>query len=224
MNHSRSTAIEDSTAAPPPMGLVSDEEPSWARDLARLWWEEIRLFVSTAARFVASPRRFGAEWASGQRRAMNPLAFLAASWPILLPIDYGLQALARHQPQPNHPLIVELVRSIRPYIFAIPLTLILFAIFRLAGSRRHLTTTLGILLYWSVFSILGWIVGVVGNLAFQVGEWLPHVTGYLTTIWGAMALAGAHRIRWGWSLLAFVPSSLLAIRGTSRVLDWLGWS
>jgi hypothetical protein len=201
----------------------AQEEPRWVRDLAQLWIDELRLFAVTAFRFAVSPRRFGAAWASGAFRAMNPLAFLAASWPILLPIDYGLQALDGHESRPDLPLATEVARSIKPYLYVVPLTLILFVVFRLAGSRRRLTTTAGILLYWTAFSIVGWIVGVVLNLGFHVSHWLPHVTGYLTSIWGALALAGAHRIRWGWCLLAFVPSCLVAIRGVGRLLTVLGW-
>jgi hypothetical protein len=201
---------------------IPEHEPRWVHELLRAWWREILLFAATAARFACHPRRFGAEWATGRRTAMNPLGFVAASCPILLPLDYGLQALG-HASRPDVPLALELARSARPYLFVVPMTLLTALLFRMGGSRRRLTTTLGILLYWTVLSIVGWIVGVVLNVGFHLGDVVPHLAGYLTMIWGGLALGGAHQVRWGWALLAFTPSCVLSIVAVSRSLSWLGW-
>lgn len=176
-------------------------EPRWDRELLALWKQELALFVSTAAGFARHPQRFGAEWAAGRSRAMNPLGYLAASWSILLPIDYGLQAVGRGGSS-DVPLLIELARAVRPYLFVIPMAVLLHLAFRWTSARRRLSTTLGILLYWTTLSIVGWIVGVAANLALHAGSWLPHVTGYATMLWGGLALAGAHRVPWGVGLAA----------------------
>jgi hypothetical protein len=200
---------------------VNGGEPRWIRDAVVAWWDEIRHFFSTAAGFVRSPRRFGSAWADGEGRAMNPLAFLVSSWPILLPIDYGLQRVLRWDVRPEQPLIVELSRAIRPYLFLIPVSILLTAVFRLTGSRRRLTTTLGLLLYWMVFAVLAWIVGLLGCLVTGAGSWLATTSMYLTLPLAALALAGAHRLPWGWCLIVSYPSCVVSFKLIDAVFHWL---
>jgi hypothetical protein len=197
-----------------------DPDPRWIRELVVAWKNEIVLFAMTAYRFGRAPLRFGREWAGGQARAMNPLVFLASSWPLLLPVDYGLQRLLWDRgAQGDVPLALEVSRAIRPYLLVLPTSLLIFGVFRLTGSRRRLSTTLGILMYWMVFASAGWIVGLLAALAFHLGKWAPMVAGYLTMIWGAAALSGAYGFHWAWCLLALFPSCLAGFRIINALLE-----
>jgi hypothetical protein len=199
-------------------------EPHWTRDALLLWWAEVRLFFSTLARFVTHPHRFGAQWANGEVRAMNPLGFLLSSWPILLPLDYGIQQWAGWDQRPSVGLTVEIARALRPYLFVLPMALLLYGFFRAADSRRRLTTTLGLLLYWSVLAIVGWIVGLLICWATPFGWWVPQTCSAITMIWGALALAGAHEVHWAWCLAAVLGTGAASVLSINDLLDSLHWS
>ena len=64
-----------------------------------------------------------------------PANSFTATWSILLPADYGLQRLLGWDARPNVSFWVELARSLRPYLFVLPATLIAHAVFGLLGSR-----------------------------------------------------------------------------------------
>jgi hypothetical protein len=123
-------------AAPNPPPAEDPGEPRWANDALRLWIAETRLFWSTAFAFVAHPRRFGEEWSAGRQPAMNPLGFLAICWPILLPIDYGLQRLLGWDSRPDVSFTVAVARAARPYLFLLPTAPLLHWIFAALGSRK----------------------------------------------------------------------------------------
>jgi hypothetical protein len=199
-------------------------EPRWLREAFVLWWTETRLFFSTLARLATRPRRFGAEWADGSTRAMNPLGFLLASWPLLLPIDYGLQRLLGWDRRPNVSFMIEAARAMRPYLFVIPMALLLYGFFRAAESTRKLTTTVGILLYWSVLGILGWIAGLLVCFVAPVGSTVPKLTSLCTMAWGALALAGAHRVHWAWCLGGMLGCGAASLMSVNDLLEWLHWS
>jgi hypothetical protein len=85
-------------AAAPTQAALSDRRASggdlaWLGVLVHIWLSAARLFFGTFASFARGPHRFGAAWASGRMIPINPLLFLAASCPILPPIDYRLQGL-----------------------------------------------------------------------------------------------------------------------------------
>jgi hypothetical protein len=201
------------------MAAVVPDEPRWLRDVAALWWTEVKLFASTAARFVTAPRRFGADWAVGRMRAMNPLGFLAASWPLLLPLDYGLQRWLGWDRRPNVDFTIEMARAMRPYLMIVPIALLTHAFLRLRGSRRSVTTTLGILLYWMAFVVFAWVVGLVVCFVVPVGGVLPKVATLATAPWGALALSGAHRRRFAFCLASLLVSSIACILAVNAVLD-----
>lgn len=197
-------------------------EPRWVADTLAKWWSDVKLFAATAARLALRPRAFGATWSTGQMRAMNPLGFMAASWPLLLPLDYGLQQLLGWSHRTNVPLIVEVARALRPFLSAIPIAMLLHVLFLFTGSRRRFTTTLGASMYWMALATAGWVVGLVGCLVSGAGHWLPNLTGYLTMIWGALVLAGVHRLHWFWCLVGLAISAPAALIGVNVLLNRLG--
>jgi hypothetical protein len=199
-------------------------EPRWIRDAWMLWWSEVRLFFFTFARFAKNPRRFGAEWASGELRAMNPFGFLLASWPLLLPIDYGLQRWLGWDRRPSVGFMIEAARAMRPWMFVIPASMLLYGFFRSAESTRRFGTTLGILLYWSVFGVLGWVIGLALCMVVPAGNWLPKLLSMISTIWGGLALSGAHRVHWAWCIPAILACGFASTSSVNSLLDWLKWS
>lgn len=202
------------------------EEPRWVHELAALWWHELRLFLATAAALLRDPRGFGRAWADGRLglRVMNPLTFVALSWPVLLPLDYGLPRLMGWDRRTDVAFMVELARALRPYLLLAPMSLLLFACFRLLGSRRRLATTAGLLFYWMVLVSAAWVAGLFGCWITGVRDWLCWLMSALTLPWAAFALAGAHGKPWPLCLAAVLPAAYLAPRLLNPVLEWLGWS
>lgn len=206
--------------------LSSETGPRWIRDLLRLWLDELRLFGRTALGLVRGPRRFGADWASGRLQAMNPLGFLAASWPLVLPLDYGMQRWLGWDQRPDVGLAIELARAFRPYVIVFPIAALAHLLLRGAGiERRRFSTTLGILLYWITFSTAFWLAGLaVCFAAPRSGSLVPQVFAFVSMIWGALALAGALGVRrWVWCLAVLVGTGLLIIEGLNRLILWVGW-
>src|SRR3954453_17773050 len=60
-------------------GSAGPPETRWLRDSLRATQDERALFAITAAAVTARPAQFGATWARGERRALNPLAFMATA-------------------------------------------------------------------------------------------------------------------------------------------------
>lgn len=199
-------------------------EPRWLGDTLAMWWSDAKLFAATAARLALRPRAFGATWSTSEMRAMNPLGFMAVTWPLLLPLDYGLQQLLGWSRRTNVPLIVDVARAIRPYLSAIPIAVLLHVLFLVTGSRRRFTTTLGASIYWMTLATAGWVVGLVGCVLFGAGQWLPNLTGYLTMIWGALIMSGIHRLHWFWCLVGLAASAPAALIGMNALLNRLGWA
>jgi len=180
--------------------VSNGDEPRWIRDGIALWLSEIRLLFVTIWTFISAPRRFGAEWASGKLVAMNPVGVVLASATVLLPADYGLQRLLRWDQRPNISIAIELARASRPYLLSALLGLLIHLALRLLGSRRMLSTTIGILFYVTVWSWAAWCVGLVVCYFAGLGSAVPTLMAGATLLWAALALDGAHRVRWYWCL------------------------
>jgi hypothetical protein len=193
------------------------EEQRWVEELVRLTRTEVRLFFTTAAAFLLRPRRFGEDWVAGRLKPMSPAGFLAASWPVLLPLDYGLQRYLGWDRRPDVPLLVDAGRAIRPYLFIIPASVLLYGFFRALRSKRLFQTTLGILFYWMVWFAFVWVFGLLACVATGAGDRLPQVMSILSSLWGGQALAGAHRVHWAACTVALLVSTL----GTIEALNWL---
>jgi hypothetical protein len=199
-------------------------EPPWIHDIVALWVREIRAFFATARRFVVSPRRFGDEWSSGEFIAMNPITFVLASATILLPIDYGAQKLLGWDKRPDVNFAIEIARAMRPFFFAILGGCATHVVLRLLGSRRRISTTIGIMIYSTVLAWLLWDVGLLSCFATGEGPRVPGVMALLALAWLALALAGAHRIRWWWCAAIATATAYPLIQLVNLVLDAAGLS
>jgi len=181
------------------LSAVQENEPRWVHNALVAWWTEIRSLLVTMWRFISAPRRFGAEWADGKLAAMNPIAVVLGSATVLLPADYGLQRLLGWDRRANVDVWIELARASRPYLFAALTAVVVHIVLRLVGSRRSLTTTVGLMFYAGVFSWLAWCLGLVACYVTGVGSVIPNLASAATTlIWATLALVGAHRVRSWW--------------------------
>jgi hypothetical protein len=199
-------------------------EPRWLNDMAALWRREIRAFFSTAAALIVSPQRFGREWASGQRTAMNPIAFVLASATVLLPIDYRTQKWLAWDKRPDVSFATDIARAFRPFAFAIAFGLVAHVLLRLLGSRRHMPTTVGLCIYTAVVSWAGWCLGLIACAITGAGGIVPNICSLVTLAWPALALAGAHAMRWWWCALIIVVTAYPTILLVNLVFDRLGLS
>jgi hypothetical protein len=197
-------------------------EPRWIRDGLRLWFTEIRLLFVTLWTFVTAPRRFGAEWASGKLVAMNPVGVVLASATVLLPADYGLQRVLGWDRRPNVSVWIELARASRPYLFAALTGLVVHLVLRALGSRRLLSTTVGLLFYGIVLSWVLWCVGLVVCYFTGAGSAVPNILTFLTLGWVAVAFDGAHGIRWWWCACVLAVIGYGLIFGINAVMGHAG--
>jgi hypothetical protein len=126
---------------------VSDEAgPDWVRDALHQFAEEVRLFLRTARDFTLQPRRFAREWATGERRALNPLGFLATAFAVMGPLD----ALAAHllvKDKGNPSLLLAALGALLPFAYYLLLGALQHAVLRLCGARRPLRDTCAMALY-----------------------------------------------------------------------------
>jgi len=195
-------------------------EPRWVRDIFIAWIHELRSFFATAAAFIRAPRRFGAEWSTGELRAMNPVGFVLASATALLPLDYGVQRTLGWDTRPDVNMAIEIARAMRPFAFAILTGIACHVVLKLLRTRGSVAMTVAVFLYSATFAWALWCVGLLICLVTRADNWLPGVIGVLALPWMALALEGVHRIRWWWCLAVTIATGWVAIqvvRGVLRV-------
>jgi hypothetical protein len=98
------------------------QSPPWLRDGASAAWREVRGYLSTAWAFTRAPHRFMAEWARGERTALNPLAMLATG----AAITAAMHQLAGAVVGIAHPdgLIDAVLTALGPYAHYVALGLL----------------------------------------------------------------------------------------------------
>jgi hypothetical protein len=204
---------------PSHVGYAAEVEPTWIRDLLAFWAAEVRLFLHTLGQFVRAPHAFGADWAEGRLRVINPAAFLAATWPLLLPADYGLQHLLGWDHRRNVGLGIEVARALKPYLLVVPASLLIHAALRLGGSRRRLSSTLAMMLYGVALVALGWVIGLGACYLFKAPRAIIFVISGAAAMWTALALAGLHRVRWPLCAALYMAAWFASAHVVNWVLD-----
>jgi hypothetical protein len=131
--------------------MVPDDQPqavatSWLSDATASLRYDIVMFARTALAMSIAPRRFAADWRDGQRRALNPVAFLgtalaAGSLPTLI--------MNHLVPRAGDEGLFQafFIDQILPYIQYTLLGLIAHGLLRLMGGRQTLLPTVGIALF-----------------------------------------------------------------------------
>src|SRR5580698_6115041 len=105
---------------------------NWAREAIDAALDETRGYLSTAWGFARHPGVFSAEWAAGERRAMNPLGFFASS----LAVIGVLGQLDRFWPAPGESkpsFLRDVLEALGPYVHAVALALLIHLLLRARG-------------------------------------------------------------------------------------------
>src|SRR5512142_1408842 len=95
---------------------VHGEAPDWVKDGIRQFVDEVRLFLRTAADFTLRPFRFAREWSAGQRRALNPLGFLATAFAVAGPANAIFARLVRLPDEPSS-LVRDALAALTPFVY-----------------------------------------------------------------------------------------------------------
>jgi hypothetical protein len=127
------------TSSAPPGG------PDWVRETIAVTRDEIRRFAATAAGVCLQPRRFGAAWIDGTRRALNPLGFVATALGVsgaALAIVFAVIPNALDQG-----LLAQVAVAVLPYVYYALIGALAHPVLRLFGARRPLRATIGMTLF-----------------------------------------------------------------------------
>jgi hypothetical protein len=123
-------------------------EPDWIRDALAAFVGELRLFYNTAVGMTWRPRLFFAAWLARERRALNPVGFLATS--VSVTAIFGrLLALALHDADEGQAsLVSEVLDSLGPFVHyaAIGAECHLFLL-AMCRSRPRLRSSLALALF-----------------------------------------------------------------------------
>src|SRR5207237_817565 len=115
--------------------------PDWIAEAWRVFVGDLLAFLRTSAALLRHPRRFSSRWATGQARALNPLAFMATSAAL-----FGA-AQALFVSDGGDSLVAAALALVAPYAHFAWLGLIAHGALRLLGSRQQLRASLAAALY-----------------------------------------------------------------------------
>ena len=208
---------------------VHPEARNWLVDGFRHVWEKLVLFFHTGARMTRHPRQFAVDWARGEFRAFNPLAFMATGGGLTATLALFVDRLT-HQ-RSGFSSTDFLVHEIDPYLRYFLLGLLCHAFLRPLGARRPWYMTLAVALFAgggpaSAADALAEVVKLGAIFLAPEGQSLASsaINGvaaggillangvFLVTL--ALGLAGIHRIRlWRIAIsLVAAEASLSVIR------------
>jgi hypothetical protein len=128
--------------------MTGEPDPPWMRDAARAVGHELSTFAATLWAIVSSPARFAADWAAGQRHALNPLAFLLNALAVIGPWRALWARLVDPNP-PTTPLWFELAKPAMPIVMNVSVTAIFHLLLKPLGGRRPLRSSLAMAMYVS---------------------------------------------------------------------------
>jgi hypothetical protein len=204
------------TAPPAPVPT----SPDWIRDAIHQARAELRLFFATALGFARAPKQFAAEWATGQRRALNPLGFLATAAAVL----GGARSLVGrvvHFGDAAPTMAGEILDAAGPYVHYAALGVITHLVLRASGSRTPLRAAVAVSLFAgggpAALCQLALLFALV-PLHYIIAERVSMIalsalttisfTAYSSTF--AAGLAGlGHGRRWWWRLLGLLTAYLV---------------
>jgi hypothetical protein len=128
--------------------MTSEPDPPWLRDAIRAVGHELATFATTLWAILASPARFAADWASGRRHALNPLAFLFNALAVLGPWRAAWARILDPNP-PTTPLWFELGKPVFPVLMNVTVTALFHLLLKPLGGRRPLRSSLAMAMYVS---------------------------------------------------------------------------
>jgi hypothetical protein len=126
--------------------VIDEGGPDWVRDALHQFLDEVRSYLRTAYDFTVQPRRFAREWATGERRALNPLGFLATAFAIVGPLDaVAAHFMSAEETDPS--LLLAALGALLPFAYYLLLGTVQHGVLKLCGARRPLRDTCAMALY-----------------------------------------------------------------------------
>jgi hypothetical protein len=204
---------------------------NWVREAMESAVHEARLYLETGIGFARHPGLFASEWAAGERRAMNPLGFLATS----LAIVGAFGQLDRIWPAPGGgkpSFLGDALEAAGPYLHAAVLALLVHAVLRARRSRRPLLDSLAAALYATgVAQVVATVLIALTQIGFRkpivefaqssLGTALLSLAIVIPSLFFGvalvLALAAIHGMPRRWPAVALVLGWLL----TGALLSWL---
>jgi hypothetical protein len=218
-----SAAPTSAPSAPAP--APSDPAPDWIRDGWGKIIEELRLYARTVWGITVRPSRFAAAWASGEVRALNPLAVMATTLIVLGPIQHEISVRTKLF-QGGNAMAADVYEVVAPYAITLLSGLLAHAVLLGLGSRRPVRVSLGVgaMISGGPLSIVNVVTSLVAlMLVIKTGFTIDALYGFaskpdpqvlrailrpavilivsagamnlLYLIWFARALAAAHAVR-----------------------------
>jgi|SRR5579863_5044594 len=124
------------------------DDPHWPRETAAAVYHEIIAYLTTARAIILHPARFGAEWSTGARRALNPVAFQLNALAVVGPWLVFWARLVDPNP-PATPLWWDIIKSTLPTVGSAVGMSLCHVLVRLMGGARPLRSTLAMVFYIS---------------------------------------------------------------------------
>jgi hypothetical protein len=216
-------------------GSVAVGTPDWVGDIWRKYTTRVLDYFRQSFALLVSPGRFMEAWATGQREALNPLRFMSLGILLALTVRhlgerYVLGPTAEVQVPASLlklPLVVDLVFL----VLALPA----HGVMRLAGSRAPLRATVAAVIFAFMgpvilMQVFGWVIsglflvltgspplmelkeGVSWRLyRHSAYPWPIIAANTVALFYFVRALAGVHRARWGWAVLAVIVAHAVFI-------------
>jgi hypothetical protein len=131
---------------PPEAAAAAPAVDRWLADAWRVIREDLIRYAQTALAMSLRPARFAADWGQGQRRALNPVAFLGTALAVSSPIFLAFGHFTG-QDERGSLWNAFLADQVAPYIQYAALGLLAHALLRLLGGRQPLLATLAIVLF-----------------------------------------------------------------------------
>jgi hypothetical protein len=237
----RASVGEDAPSAP----RTGDVDRPWLREAASLpFVQKVRVSLAALWLFVRAPREFGAAWSLGDAAIPNPLVAMAASLSILAVFGQEMRRIMKGDSAP-HTLLASIAETLGPYTLYVGTALVAHVVLVVLGSRRKVSTTIGVTLLaaagpgtllafgvglpalalfarYGVVNALNPSVPIVVRLAVVavvVGLYLYFV------VLLQLALAGAHGVA-TWKAIVAGAVGVLAIAivcGTAERAGWWPW-
>jgi hypothetical protein len=125
---------------------VSGDGPDWAREAAAQIRTEVAAFMRTAVDFTRAPHRFAREWLGGQRRALNPLGFLATAFGFVGPLRVTMTRIIGGD-DGSGSLLGDVLGALLPFAYYVVLGALQHGVLRAFGSRQPLRHSCAMALY-----------------------------------------------------------------------------
>jgi hypothetical protein len=202
--------------------------PDWVADIRRKYTLRGRDWLCQSWALLRAPHLFMQEWSEGRREALNPLRFFAFGTMLTLLMDRGGRALLHKVAFPSND-IRDAVRTSGGLVATVVVIAACMHLVLRTRSRIPFRGSLAATAYAfagpGVFChLFGWIVSAAiyfthGTITVGQGGWLvgggsnwPWPIGIMTLLsflWTVVAVAGVHRLRWWWGVIALVGTSLI---------------